>query len=268
LRHLSPPQDVRMNALRALGGAKTQKNREIIEILLLALIDPNIGVRMCAAESLGQISEPKLISKLQSFSKNLAEDYLDLAISAIQNRCKFYNYEIWKAAIQNHEQTNLAKLTTPTSSVDLLAKIDQTTQQIDQRTQEMAKEPKNNFSGATFNALVNFGDNPTGDFIGTQNNYTIEPEVQNAIADLQTLLTQLQTQHPQVTTEAQAFEIIDVKFKEIEAKQLPQWQSLMNVKRLWNGCIKAGVKVGEHFTDQNVWGKALLGFLEGIKSVD
>lgn len=36
-----------------------------------------------------------------------------------------------------------------------------------------------------------------------ENNYPTDPEVKAAIADLETLLTQLQTQYPHITTETQ-----------------------------------------------------------------
>ncbi len=45
------------------------------------------------------------------------------------------------------------------------------------------------------------------------------------------------------------------------------------LKRLWNGSKKAGIKVGEHFAENNVWAKgaiakrcceAQIAFLEGV----
>lgn len=48
-----------------------------------------------------------------------------------------------------------------------------------------------------------------------ENNYPTNPEVKTAIADLTLLLTQLQTQHPQVTTESQALTVLDAEFTEI-----------------------------------------------------
>ena len=70
----------------------------------------------------------------------------------------------------------------------------------------------------------------------------------------------------------QAIDIIDAEFKSLEAsrwsttdyRSSPQWQNLLNVKRLYNGGKKAAVKVGEHFTQENVWGKGAVAFLEGI----
>jgi hypothetical protein len=48
-----------------------------------------------------------------------------------------------------------------------------------------------------------------------ENNYPTNPEVKTVIADLTLLLTQLQTQHPQVTTESQALTVLDAEFTEI-----------------------------------------------------
>jgi hypothetical protein len=49
-----------------------------------------------------------------------------------------------------------------------------------------------------------------------ENNHTTDPDIQATIEELQILITNLQTQHPTVTTETQAREIIDAKFTEIK----------------------------------------------------
>jgi hypothetical protein len=51
-------------------------------------------------------------------------------------------------------------------------------------------------------------------YIETQNRYAADPDAKRAISDLQNLLLQLQTQHPQVQTEAEALSIIDAEFTE------------------------------------------------------
>jgi hypothetical protein len=68
----------------------------------------------------------------------------------------------------------------------------------------MSNEPKNDFSGANFYAPVNFGDNPKGDFIKTQNNFHADAEMQSVVSELKILLTQLQDQNPSVNTESEA----------------------------------------------------------------
>ena len=70
----------------------------------------------------------------------------------------------------------------------------------------------------------------------------------------------------------QAIDIIDAEFKALEAdrwrslpeRESPQWQNLLNVKRLYNGGKKAAIKVSEHFAQENVWGKGFVAFLEGV----
>ena len=56
------------------------------------------------------------------------------------------------------------------------------------------------------NAAINMGGTIQGDQIGTQHH---DAQVERAVEDLQTLLTQLQAQHPNVTTETEALAIID-----------------------------------------------------------
>ncbi|MBM0741333.1 DEAD/DEAH box helicase [Phormidium sp. CLA17] len=95
-----------------------------------------------------------------------------------------------------------------------------------------------------------------------QNTQQSSPEM--ALAVVVQIIQALEQKYTFVQDEQQALSIIDVKFKDIKAKQLPQWQDLMSIKRLWNGGKKATVKVGEHFTESNPWGKGLVAFLEGV----
>ena len=95
-----------------------------------------------------------------------------------------------------------------------------------------------------------------------QNTQQASPETAlNAVVEI---IRALEQKYSFVQDEQQALSIIDAEFKEIKAKQLPQWQDLMNVKRLWNGGKKVTVKVGEHYAEESVWGKGLVAFLEGV----
>jgi hypothetical protein len=71
-------------------------------------------------------------------------------------------------------------------------------------------------------------------------------------------------QQAMVYDQSEIIEIIDAEFKELKASQPLQWQNLLSVKRLYNGGKKAALKVGEHFTEENPWGKGLVAFLEGF----
>lgn len=214
--------------------------------------------------------KPKIIAKKLPYLKKIYQQnylpQLSWLIPTIQNQCKFYNYEIWHTAIQVHDDLSLGENTKQASTAALLAKIDQTTRQIDQRTEQMANEPKNNFTNATFNAPVNFGDNPTGNFIGTQNHYASDPEMQNAIFELQSLLTQLQSQHPQVETEAEAMPIIDAEFTELKRSQTNKFAILR--KQIFTferhaQAMKATLgEVAKHYLEENVWAKAVITYLD------
>jgi hypothetical protein len=74
----------------------------------------------------------------------------------------------------------------------------------------------------------------------------------------------LQQKYPDQTPETAIQPIIDAEFQAIEKSQPQRWQNFLTLKRLWNGAKKAGLKVGEHFTEENLWGKAALVFLEGM----
>ena len=108
-----------------------------------------------------------------------------------------------------------------------------------------------------------------GNQIGTQN---IQQESQDtallALAQppemgIVQIIQALEKKYTFVQDPQQAIDIIDAEFKSLEADRSPQWQNLLNVKRLYNGGKKAAVKVSEHFTQENVWGKGFVAFLEG-----
>ncbi|MBW4474022.1 MAG: DEAD/DEAH box helicase [Stenomitos rutilans HA7619-LM2] len=93
----------------------------------------------------------------------------------------------------------------------------------------------------------------------TQNATTTEQNFEILLADFEQFINDLQRQHPNATDET-AIQIIDVEVQ----KQPIRLQNFLNLKRLWNGGKKAAVKVGEHFTEQNPWGKGAIAFLDGV----
>lgn len=229
----------------------------------LSIVSSDEAWQFCTA--LRRLSQPEKINFLNEFMLNSDSNnifqYVPTLISSIQTDCKFYNYEIWHESI---EQEILMEEPAPFLPKELLTRIDQ----IDQRTQQMANEPKNNFSGANFNAPVNFGNNPTGDFIATQNNYTTDPEVQSAIVELQVILTQLQTQHPRVTSETQAIAIIDAEFTEIKQSQTHRLvtlrKQLLNPERHLQAIKAALGEVMKHCLEESVWVKAGLTYFDKL----
>jgi hypothetical protein len=105
-----------------------------------------------------------------------------------------------------------------------------------------------------------------GTVIGIQNSYGTNPEVRGAIADLQALLIQLQTQHPQVTTETAALAIIDAEFTTIKQSPVSKLttlrQQILNPERHAQA-IKASLgEVAKHYLEDSVWAKATLTYLD------
>ncbi|MBH8572424.1 hypothetical protein I8752_05120 [Nostocaceae cyanobacterium CENA369] len=115
----------------------------------------------------------------------------------------------------------------------------------------------------TFHAPVG-GVTGTGDVNVTQTNQTTEQNFDVLFSDFKQFLADLQTRYPTINDEVVVTQIIDVEAKLIEAKDQKRWQNFLNLKRLWNGGKKAAIKVGEHFVEQNPWGKGAIAFLEGV----
>ncbi|NMF86390.1 hypothetical protein [Nodosilinea sp. P-1105] len=73
-------------------------------------------------------------------------------------------------------------------------------------------------------------------YIETQHNYAHDPSVQAAIADLQTLITHLQTQHPNVATEPDALAILVLAHLRISLQQA-EAGDLKPISDLWNSSV-------------------------------
>ncbi|MEP6488282.1 HEAT repeat domain-containing protein [Microcoleus vaginatus GB2-A3] len=282
--------DVRRVAADALGKIGDEK---AIPVLLKLLEHSDSSVRRMAADALGKIGDEKAIPGLLKLLEHSESDVRRMAADAlgkiakqhaekvaphlphlltlipsesgkefhrlilvIQAACKYYNYPIRHLSLAPHP----AKPSQPT---ELLVKIDQTTQQIDKRTKQMADQPTQDFSRATFEGPVNFGTNH-----GYQaQNLTIAPQQSSPEPELNAvvqIIQALEKKYSYVQDEQQARIIIDAEFKEIKQQKRIEWQNLISLKRLYNGAKNAAVKVGEHFAESSVWGKAGVGFIEGI----
>jgi hypothetical protein len=104
----------------------------------------------------------------------------------------------------------------------------------------------------------------TGNVEGNQIINTSNQEFEQLLVDYKQFIDTLQQKYPDQTPETAIQPIIDAEFQAIEKSQPQRWQNFLTLKRLWNGAKKAGLKVGEHFTEENLWGKAALVFLEGM----
>lgn len=136
----------------------------------------------------------------------------------------------------------------------------------------MAEQPKNR---PTFNigsvGNLNTGDvTIQGDQIGILQNYNTSPEMQAAIADLQTALNELKAQNPKVENETQALAIIDAEFTEIQRSDRSRLsilrQQLLNPERHFQASKATIVEVLKHFLEESVWAKALITYLDTMSS--
>ena len=258
---------LRSTAAKGLG----KFNSEISSIKLLQMIEDSASfVALSATEALKNMPTiitakhlPALIELNVNSTAGLEGFTID-AISTIQSHCQFYNYEIFTA--------RLPPVVSPQQLTD--NPVLNALQKINQGVQKMSEKPNQDFSQATFNAPVNFAPNQGsqdvqnietnyGKVIGKQVQASTE-DIEKLISDFQQFILNLQQKYTQITDETAIAQIIDVEAKLIESQDKPRFANFLNLKRLWNGGKKAALKVGEHFVEENPWGKGAIAFLEGV----
>jgi hypothetical protein len=122
----------------------------------------------------------------------------------------------------------------------------------------MSEQPKVQMN---FNAPVTgVAGNVEGDFMVNAS----EQDLETILTDITQILENLKQKHPTPPTEQTAIAIIDAEFQEIKQTQPWRWQNLLSLQRLWKGSKTAALKIGEHFAEENPWGKGIIGFLEGV----
>jgi HEAT repeat protein len=104
-----PHPDIRKKVIAALVSIGSE---EVIQKLITTLEDPDNSVSQSAAEALGQIGSPTPLSHLWQM-RLAAREELASTIEAIQERCKFYNYEI-AVSPPSQEKSKAEPLTVPT----------------------------------------------------------------------------------------------------------------------------------------------------------
>ena len=179
----------------------------------------------------------------------------------IQSNCKFYNYEIQQAKLRKAVQPCCLEENRPSlegggGDRSLPATI---TYNVKELTLVSEQQPIFNQQGTTIG--VNYAAANSNPKI-IQNIHQ-ESQDTSLLAIVQ-IIQALEKKYTFVQDPQQAIDIIDAEFKSLEASRSPQWQNLLNIKRLYNGGKKAAVKVGEHFAQENVWGKGAVAFLEGV----
>lgn len=152
-------------------------------------------------DDISVLSKFNILEKLKDLELKCPDEYLSFAIASIQNRCQFYNYEIFQKQL-------------PLLSINLYNRI------------QPGVTVNNTFNIGNLDAgsgSVNLGGTITGDQVGTQNNSS-DPKIIKALAKI---LEEIQQKHSQPSS--QTPDIIDVEFEEIKRDQPQRWQTIMDL---------------------------------------
>jgi hypothetical protein len=245
--------DVRWRAAGALGNIGDDR---AIPGLLKLVKDSDSIVRSSAADALGKIAKqhaekvaPHLPHLLTLIPSESGEEFHGL-ILVIQAACKYYNYRIRHLSLLPESGKQSAN-----ASANVYISVEKLKLMPN-------KPPIFNQQYATIGvnyAAENSNPNVTQNIEAAQ-----ESSPEAALNAVVQIIQALEKKYTNVQDEQQARIIIDAEFKEIKQQKRIEWQNLISLQRLYNGAKNAAVKVGEHFAESSVWGKAGVGFIEGI----
>ena len=254
--------DVRRNAAKALGKIGSDK---AVEPLILALKESDNDVRRNEAKALGKIAEadrnlPTLTQQLPHLLTLIPTESSQQALSvitAIQSRCKYYNYAIYNTPLQETE--NYAN------------PVEKILQEIHQTLKTMSETGKYDIKAEVVQIVEkNYGQvigKNSGQAIGK--NYANDPALLQTINEITQVLANLQKTHP-TATEAEAKDIIEAEFKEIQNNQPNRWttfrQQLLNPERWLNGGKATISEIAKHYAENSVFLKAGVAFLDGFSA--
>ena len=101
-----------------------------------------------------------------------------------------------------------------------------------------------------------------------EHNYPANLEVKSTIVDLQTLFTQLQAQHPHITTQSQALPILDAEVTDIKQGKIPRFaalgKQLLNPERHLQALRAALGEIAKHYLEDSVWAKTTITYLDKL----
>jgi hypothetical protein len=202
----------------------------VIDLLCrILLTDQDYRVRLLSAESLGKLRDARAITALSQAAAQDPEFHVRIgAVEALVLIC-------------NHQD-----------SIDT-----------------MSEQPKNQ---PIFNiekvGTINTGDvDIKGDQIGIQYNHA-DQEVQAAGIELKSLLLELQTKNPSITTTEEALAVIDVEFTEIKQANSPKLarflRFLLEPKRHVKALKATAAEVAKHYLEESVWSKAIITYIDTL----
>jgi len=246
--------DVRIMAAYALGEIGDD---QAIPGLLKLVEDSDYYVRSSAAYALGKIAKqhaekvaPHLPHLLTLIPSESGQEF-HRAILAIQAACKYYNYPIRHLSLLPETGKHPVK---DSASVYI---------QSVEKFKLMSNEPPI-FHQQHATIGVNYAAENSKAKVIQKIEAAQQSSPEAALNAVVQIIQALEKKYSYVQDEQQARNIIDAEFKEIKQQKRTEWQNLISLKRLYNGAKNAAVKVGEHFAESSVWGKAGVGFIEGI----
>jgi HEAT repeat protein len=234
-------------------------SEEVIIGLLELVEDSDSGtkVRWSATNALCEIAKqytekvaPHLPHLLTLILCESGEEVHDI-ILAIQAACKYYNYPIRHLSLAPESCSHPVNAS---ASVYI--------QSIEEFKLMSNQPPIFNQQNATIS--VNYAAENSNAKVIQKIEAAQQSSPEAALYAVVQIIQALEKKYTYVQDEQQALNIIDAEFKEIKEQKPIEWQSLISVKRLYNGGKKAALKVGEHFTESNPWGKGLVAFIEGV----
>jgi hypothetical protein len=245
---------VRSRAAYALGKIGDEK---AIPGLLKVVEDSDSSVRRGAADALGKIAKqhaekvaPQRPHFLTLIPSESGKEFHRL-ILVIQAACKYYKYEIRQLPLLPESGRHPAN-----ASANVYI-------QSVEKFKLMSNEPPI-FHQQHATIGVNYAAENSNPKVIQKIEAAQQSSPEAALNAVVQIIQALEKKYSYVQDEQQALNIIDAEFKEIKEQKPIEWQNLISLKRLYNGGKKAAVKVGEHFAESSVWGKAGVGFIEGI----
>jgi hypothetical protein len=251
-------------AARALGMIGSDK---AVDSLIHALNVAVYSVRRNASDALGEIADA--LGKIAESDRNLptltqhlphlltlipteASQQALSVITAIQARCKYYNYDIAQTPLQEAE--------------DCAKSLDNKVDEIHKFIKNMPDAPKYDLRGASIEKLI---DTVNGGY----HEYKFAPEQKQNLADaakeIQDLLDQLAKTYPSAT-EAEAKDIVKATFEEIKTNHPDKWKILwtqiLNPERWLNGGKAALSETAKHYAENSLILKAGIAFFDGFSA--
>jgi HEAT repeat protein len=225
-------------------------------------------------------SKSYLLPRLREILVTDSVEAAIIVIRNIQSNCKFYNYEIHQKAQARASPSNQQ------ISPNGLSRIESTLDKIDKRTTKMAEQPQ-------YSAKYAITGNPTivegnmevkGDHVGTKivNNYADDPSLLQTIqdllqknTDLQKFITDLETQNPNLQTEAEAEAARNqaithlqttnpALWKNIRAQMRTLKQQLLNPERHLQATKATIVEVTKAYWEQSLIAKAIVTYIDKL----